>query len=150
MILRLFRKLFGPRGPGDSLETLVRGGPNAWNNCFEKQVCTGWIQEGFTVEPRKVIRTQFFGEMIRVSVRKSSGYSAKIRVTARKSELQPGGTPRIWIKSLQTGVWIRFWCGQLCGDFFCANGTLFNFCQVLHPVGLRDVKLGLGRWAVHE
>ena len=39
-----------------------------------------------------MIRGLFFSEMIRASVRKS--YNAKIRVTVRKSEVQPDGLPK--------------------------------------------------------
>ena len=40
-----------------------------------------------------MIRTQFFGEIIRFWS-ESQSYSAKVRVTAQKSELQPDGSPK--------------------------------------------------------
>ena len=38
----------------------------------------------------------------------------------------------------------RWGCGRLCGNFFCMDDALFDFCQFLLPVGLHVVELGLG------
>ena len=61
-----------------------------------------WIQEGFTVEPREIIRGRTFSEMIRIRTRKSElqaesrSYGPKVRDTT-------GQNPRIRTESPKKG-----------------------------------------------